>query len=154
MASPERNDMEREFDRLVEEADSKPSANMDDGNEFATTLWQQVRIVTHRANVSLFRNTDYITNKLALHIGSALFNGFSFWMIGDRVGDLQMRLFTIFNFIFVAPGVIAQLQPLFIERRDIFETRERKSKLYSWKAFITGLVVSEIPYLLICAFLY
>jgi ABC-type multidrug transport system permease subunit len=75
-------------------------------------------------------------------------------MIGDGVGDLQLKLFTIFNFIFVAPGVINQLQPLFIERRDIFETREKKSKMYSWVAFVTGLVVSEFPYLVICAVLY
>jgi ABC-type multidrug transport system permease subunit len=54
----------------------------------------------------------------------------------------------------VAPGVLAQLQPLFIHRRDIFETRESKSKMYSWVAFVTALVVSEIPYLVICAVLY
>jgi hypothetical protein len=29
-----------------------------------------------------------------------------------------------------APGVIAQLQPLFIARRDIFEAREKKAKMY------------------------
>lgn len=63
-------------------------------------------------------------------------------------------LFSLFNYIFVAPGVIAQLQPLFIERRDIYETREKKSKMYSWIAFVTGLVVAEIPYLILCAILY
>lgn len=50
--------------------------------------------------------------------------------------------------------MIAQLQPLFIARRDIFETREKKAKIYSWKAFVTGLIVSELPYLVLCAFLY
>lgn len=65
-----------------------------------------------------------------------------------------VRLFAIFNFIFVAPGVLAQLQPLFIERRDIFETREKKSKMYSWVAFVTALIVSELPYLVICAVQY
>ena len=61
---------------------------------------------------------------------------------------------TVFNFIFVAPGVIAQLQPLFLDRRDIYETREKKSKMYSWIAFVTGLIVSELPYLVICAVFY
>ncbi|XHG07752.1 hypothetical protein AWENTII_010887 [Aspergillus wentii] len=104
--------------------------------------------------LALYRNTDYINNKFALHIGSALFNGFSFWMIGDSVGSMQLRLFTIFNFIFVAPGALNQLQPLFIERRDIYDTREKKSRMYSWKAFVTALIVSEFPYLCICAVLY
>jgi ABC-type multidrug transport system permease subunit/ABC-type multidrug transport system ATPase subunit len=154
LASPEYVAVTNELDRMVEDAASKPALTVDDGHEFAMPLWEQIKIVTHRSNVSLFRNTEYINNKIMLHISSALFNGFSFWKIGTSIGDLQLRLFTVFNFIFVAPGVINQLQPLFIERRDIFETREKKSKMYSWVAFVTGLVVSELPYLCICAVLY
>jgi ABC-type multidrug transport system ATPase subunit len=177
--SPEHSSMTKELDQLVSGAASKPPGTKDDGREFATSIWEQIKIVTRRDNVSLYRNTDYAMNKFMLHIGSALFNGFSFWMIGNSVADLQLRLFTSFNFIckschpppnfdetlfygnstdssslVVAPGVIAQLQPLFLERRDIFETRERKSKMYHWSAFVTGLIVSEIPYLIICAVLY
>lgn len=154
LASPEYSAMTEELDRIISDAASKPPATVDDGHEFATGLWEQTKLVTQRNNISLWRNTDYINNKFALHIGSGLFNGFSFWMIGNSVGDLQLRLFTIFNFIFVAPGVMAQLQPLFIERRDIFEAREKKSKMYHWSAFATGLIVSEIPYLVICAVQY
>ncbi|KAG6039424.1 hypothetical protein E4U41_002666 [Claviceps citrina] len=86
-----------------------------------------------------------VNNKLALHVVSALFNGFPFWMVIDSVGDLRLKLFTIFNFIFVAPGVLAQPKPLFPHRQDIFESREKKAKMYSWIAFVTGLVVSEMP---------
>lgn len=154
LESPEHEWTVKELDRIVEEAASKPPNTQDDGHEFAMPLWEQIKIVTHRMNVALYRNTDYINNKFALHIGSALFNGFSFWKIGNSVGDLQLRLFTIFNFIFVAPGVINQLQPLFIDRRDIYDTREKKSRMYSWVAFVTGLVVSELPYLCVCAVLY
>ena len=152
--SPEYTAFMVELDNIIEEAAAKPPGTKDDGKEFATPLWEQVKLVTNRMNVALYRNTDYVNNKFALHVGSALFNGFSFWMIGDSVGDLQLKLFTIFNFIFVAPGVINQLQPLFIDRRDIYEIREKKSKMYSWIAFVTGLIVSEIPYLCICAVLY
>lgn len=154
LESPEHRDFVAEIDTIIADAAAKPLGTKDDGHEFATPLWEQIRLVTRRNNMSLYRNTDYVNNKFALHVGSALFNGFSFWMIGDTVTDLQLRLFTIFNFIFVAPGVIAQLQPLFIDRRDIYETREKKSKMYSWIAFVTGLIVSEIPYLCICAVLY
>jgi ABC-type multidrug transport system ATPase subunit len=154
LESPEYASTTKELDSIIAEAAAKPPGTSDDGFEFAMPLWAQIRLVTKRMNVSIYRNTDYINNKLALHIFSALFNGFSFWKIGDAVGDLQLRLFTIFNFIFVAPGVIAQLQPLFLERRDIYEAREKKSKMYSWVAFVTGLVVSELPYLCICAVFY
>lgn len=154
LASPENSAAVKELDEIISTAASKPPGTFDDGREFATTIWEQTKLVTTRMSTALFRNTDYINNKFALHIGSALFNGFSFWMIGDSVGSMQLRLFTIFNFIFVAPGVINQLQPLFLERRAIYEQREKKSKMYSWWAFVTALVVSEIPYLIICAVLY
>lgn len=154
LESPEYVAVTRELDNLIKDAASKPPGTVDDGHEFAMSLWDQIKLVTHRNNVSLFRNTDYINNKIMLHIASAIFNGFSYWKIGTSISDIQLRLFTIFNFIFVAPGVIAQLQPLFIERRDIFETREKKSKMYSWAAFVTGLIVSEFPYLCICGALY
>ncbi|KAF4342638.1 ATPase [Fusarium beomiforme] len=154
LSSPEHAAVEKELGHIVSEAASKPPATTDDGHEFATSLWEQTKLVTHRMNVSLYRNVNYVNNKFALHVILALFNGFTFWKIGSSVADLQLKLFTIFNFIFVAPGVIAQLQPLFIHRRDIFETREKKSKMYSWIAFVTGLIVSEVPYLIICAVLY
>lgn len=152
--SPEHSAVVNELDHMIQEAASKPPGTSDDGHEFAATSWTQTKLVTNRMNIALYRNTEYVMNKFALHIGSALFNGFTFWMIGDSVTDLQNVLFTVFNFIFVAPGVIAQLQPLFIERRDIFETREKKSKMYHWAPFVTGLIVSEIPYLIICAVFY
>ncbi|TQS32123.1 hypothetical protein Golomagni_07571, partial [Golovinomyces magnicellulatus] len=154
LSSPEYEKVTSELDSIVSDAASKPPGTVDDGHEFATPMWEQIKLVTQRMNVSLYRNADYVNNKMALHIFSALFNGFSFWMVGDSVSDLQLKLFTIFNFIFVAPGVLAQLQPLFIHRRDIFETRERKSKMYSWVAFVTGLIVSEVPYLIVCGVLY
>ncbi|KAI9792877.1 MAG: hypothetical protein M1833_000989 [Piccolia ochrophora] len=154
LESPEHQQVTTELDHLIEKAASVEPGTKSDGFEFAMPLWQQIKLVTKRMSVSLYRDTEYVNNKFLLHLGSAIFNGFTFWKIGNSVADLQLRLFTIFNFIFVAPGVINQLQPLFIDRRDIYEIREKKSKMYSWIAFVTGLIVSEIPYLCICAVLY
>lgn len=154
LESPEHGQLTKDLDIMVADMVASPFGTVDDGHEFAASMWTQVRLVTHRMNVSLFRNTEYVDNKFALHISLALLNGFSFWMIGDSLSDLQKNLFTVFNFIFVAPGVISQLQPLFIDRRDIYETREKKSKMYHWAPFVAGLILSEIPYLLICALLY
>jgi ABC-type multidrug transport system ATPase subunit len=154
LQSPEHDNLNRELDTINAEAAARPAAITDDGFEFAASLWTQTKLVTNRMNISLFRNTEYLDNKFAMHISLALLNGFTFWMIGDALTDLQQNLFTVFNFIFVAPGVISQLQPLFLDRRDIFEARERKSKMYHWAPFVTGLIVSEFPYLLVCALLY
>nr|ABR15505.1 ABC transporter [Plenodomus lingam]ABR15506.1 ABC transporter [Plenodomus lingam] len=154
LESPEAEKMHRDLDHIITEAAGKETGTTDDGHEFAIDLWSQTKLVTQRMNISLYRNIDYTNNKLALHIGIALFIGFTFWQIGDSVSEQSILLFALFNYVFVAPGVIAQLQPLFIERRDLYETREKKSKMYSWVAFVTGLIVSEIPYLILCAIAY
>lgn len=155
LASPECEAVAKELDRITADSAMRPPESIaDDGQEFATPLWEQIRLVTNRMKLSNFRNVEYINNKVMVHIITALFNGFSFWKIGDSVADLQLRVFTIFNFIFVAPGVINQLQPLFIQRRSVFETREKKSKMYSPVAFVTALIVCELPYLCICAVAY
>jgi ABC-type multidrug transport system permease subunit len=147
--------MNLELDQIIQEAAAKPpSEGTADDHEFAMPLWKQIKFVTQRMNISLYRNTEYVNNKIMLHIICALFNGFSFWKIGHSASELQLKLFAIFNFIFVAPGVLAQLQPFLIHRRDIFGAREKRAKMYSWIVFVTGLIVSEIPYLIFCAIVY
>ncbi|KAJ5385996.1 hypothetical protein N7509_008537 [Penicillium cosmopolitanum] len=131
-----------------------PTSTPEDAWEYAMPLSFQMKIVLRRMNLSIFRNTGYINNKILLHIGLGLFNGFTYWQIGNAVGDLQLKLFTIFVWMFVAQGVINQLQPVFIERRNIYDTREKKARIYSWKAFVTALIVSEMPYLIVCGVLY
>ncbi|KAF7184934.1 ABC multidrug transporter atrF [Pseudocercospora fuligena] len=153
LGSPEHTQMLQHLDEIALERSRyvTSTATIDQDYEFAMPLWDQIKIVTKRANKTLWRNTGYVNNKFQLHILVGLFTGFSYWQLGESVGELQLRMFALFNFIFVAPGVIAQLQPLFIEKRSIYDAREKKSKMYSWIAFVTGLIVSELPYLVICA---
>ncbi|KAK4545939.1 hypothetical protein LTR36_002503 [Oleoguttula mirabilis] len=127
---------------------------VEDTADFATPVRHQIMLVTRRQCLALWRNPDYIWNKIGLHVTQSLFAGFTFWMIGDGTFDLQLRLMSIFNFVFVAPACINQLQPLFIQNRSIFETREKKSKVYHWLAFITAQLLAEIPVLILCGTLY
>lgn len=154
LQSPESERATKELDCIINDAASKPPGTFDDGNEFAMPLWDQMKVVTNRMCVALFRNKDYINSKFILHILQGLFNGFTYWKLDNSVESMQQRLFTIWQFIFVAPGVINQLQPLFLERRNIYEAREKKAKIYSWVCFVTALIVSELPYLCFCAVLY
>ncbi|KAJ5344376.1 hypothetical protein MYU51_003039 [Penicillium brevicompactum] len=127
---------------------------VEDTSDFATSHWFQFKAVSKRLSIHIWRSPDYMWNKFFLHIFAGLFSGFTFWKIGDGTFSLQLRLFAIFNFIFVAPGCINQMQPFFLHSRDIFETREKKSKTYHWLAFIGAQIMTEIPYLIICATLY
>ncbi|KAI1124029.1 putative ABC multidrug transporter [Nemania abortiva] len=126
----------------------------EDEKDFAAPILSQISLVTRRQLLSLWRNPDYVWNKIGLHVTNGLFAGFTFWKIGNGSFDAQLRLMSVFNFLFVAPGCINQLQPLFISNRDIFETREKKSKTYSWIAFISAQLLSEILILIVCATIY
>ncbi|KAJ5365460.1 multidrug resistance protein CDR1 [Penicillium concentricum] len=117
---------------------------------FATPVLYQVLLVTRRQMVALWRNPDYVWNKIFLHITNGLFGGFTFWMLGSDKFDMQLHMMAIFNFVTVAPGCINQLQPLFIRNRHIFETREKNSKTYHWSAFVAAQILSEIPLLILC----
>jgi hypothetical protein len=138
----------------LQELDALNAAGMADPNyvedtaDFATSRWFQFKVVSKRLTIQIWRSPvrnlhyngrlnrplinitnsqkDYMWNKMILHIFAALFSGFTFWKIGDGTFSLQLRLFAIFNFIFVAPGCINQMQPFFLHNRDIFETREKK----------------------------
>lgn len=131
-----------------------PDAHPEKLHSFATPVSYQILLVTKRQLLCLWRNPDYIWNKIGLHISNSLFGGFTFWMIGNGSFELQLHLMAVFNFVFVAPGCINQMQPLFIANRDLFETREKKSKTYHWLAFITAQLLSEIPALILCGTLY
>ena len=113
LESPEHEKMLAELDGMVAEVAASPPRTADDGFEFAVPLWEQMTIVSHRMQIALWRNTEYINNKFSLHIAIGLFAGFSFWMVGDSVAEMQLRLFAVFQFIFVAPGVIGTFSSLF-----------------------------------------
>ncbi|KAF9888262.1 hypothetical protein FE257_008831 [Aspergillus nanangensis] len=142
-----------ELDSLNETSKANTSEDVDQA-DFATTKWFQYCMVLERLMTQLWRSPDYMWNKIILHIFAALFSGFTFWKMGNGTFALQLHLFCIFNFVFVAPGCINQMQPFFLHNRDIFETREKKSKTYHWLAFIGAQITSEIPYLIVCATLY
>ena len=151
--SPERARAMLEIDELNADTGGNvdnTNISLDNEASFGTPLWYQTKLVTRRQMIALWRNPDYIWNKIGLHITNGLFGGFTFWMLGNGTFDLQLHLMAMLNFIFVAPGCINQMQPLFIQNRDIFETREKKSKTYHWAAFVAGQVVSEIPALIVC----
>jgi ATP-binding cassette subfamily G (WHITE) protein 2 (SNQ2) len=75
LQSPENAVFMKQLNDIEQDAQSKPVAYQDDGQEFATPLWEQCKIVLGRNSMSLYRDTDYVNNKLILHIFSALFNG-------------------------------------------------------------------------------
>jgi ATP-binding cassette subfamily G (WHITE) protein 2 (SNQ2) len=89
-----------------------------------------------------------------LHIMTGLFNCFTFFQIGFSSTDYQNRLFSIFMTLTISPPLIQQLQPVFLNSRNVFESRENNSKIYSWFAWCTAAIVVEIPYGVVAGGIY
>lgn len=154
LESEQYKQVSREVDELVEECAAKPPSFEEDGKEYAASSLTQYKLVIARTNLAMWRSTDYIGSKLGLHVGSALLNSLSFLQLDNSSISLQNRLFSVFQAMFIAPGVFAQVQPRFIRARMIFEAREKSSKMYNWKAFVVAQVIAELPWMVLAGTLF
>ncbi|KAH8179132.1 ABC-2 type transporter domain-containing protein [Sarocladium implicatum] len=136
-------------DMIARRRDIEPSKSLKDDREYATTLGTQTTQVVKRSFVAYWRTPNYIVGKFMLHILTGLFNCFTFWRLGYSTVDYQNRLFSIFMTLTICPPLIQQLQPVFLNSRNVFESRENKAKIYSWVAWTTGAVIVEIPYAIV-----
>jgi ATP-binding cassette subfamily G (WHITE) protein 2 (SNQ2) len=125
-----------------------------DDREYAMPIGTQVYTVVKRSFTAYWRTPDYMTGKFLLHIITGLFNSFTFYHVGQSSVDMQSRLFSIFMTLTISPPLIQQLQPKFLETRQIFASRERKSKIYSWAAFVAGATIAEVPYSILAGTIY
>ncbi|KAH3949707.1 hypothetical protein HBI56_022370 [Parastagonospora nodorum] len=125
-----------------------------DDREYAMPYPQQWLAVVKRSFVAIWRDPEYVQGVMMLHIFTGLFNGFTFWNLGQSSVDMQSRLFSIFMTLTISPPLIQQLQPRFLNVRAIYQSREGSAKIYSWTAMVWGTILSEIPYRLISGTVY
>lgn len=155
VSSPEHEEESAEIQSMIEgRRTAARNANTDDDREFAMPLSTQVVAVVKRSFLSYWRTPEYVTGKFMLHIITGLFNSFTFYHVGNSQIDMQSRLFSVFMTLTISPPLIQQLQPQYLNFRNIFKNREANSKIYSWVAFTTGAVLVEIPYSLIAGTIY
>lgn len=154
--SSEHNERTREIQQMIENRRKQATtdAQTRDDREYAMPLGTQVLAVVKRAFVSYWRNPDYIVGKFVLHIFTGLFNTFTFYKLGNSVIDMQSRLFSVFVTLTISPPLIQQLQPQFLKFRDLYKSREANSKIYSWVAFCTAAVLTELPYGIVAGTIY
>lgn len=145
----------KEIQQMIENRSHvEPSKNLKDDREYAMPLTTQTITVTRRAFIAYWRTPSYIIGKMILHIITGLFNCFTFYHLGYSSVDFQSRLFSIFLTLTISPPLIQQLQPVFLNSRNIFQSRENKAKIYSWFAFTFAAVVVEIPYAIVAGGIY
>ncbi|CAI5757455.1 unnamed protein product [Candida verbasci] len=132
--------METELSKLPRDED--PDTQL----KYAAPIWKQYLLVSWRTIVQNWRSPGYIYSKLFLVVSSSLFNGFSFFKANKSMQGLQNQMYSIFMSFIPFQTIIDQMLPYFVKQRDVYEVREAPSRTFSWFAFITGQITSEIPY--------
>ncbi|KNG49730.1 abc drug exporter [Stemphylium lycopersici] len=153
--SQENENLGKEIQEIISKRrDASKNDEARDDREFAMPYPQQWFTVVKRNFVAIWRDPPYVQGMVMLHIITGLFNGFTFWNLGQSQIDMQSRLFSVFMTLTIAPPLIQQLQPRFINIRSIYNAREGSAKIYSWTAMVWGTILSELPYRIISGTIY
>ncbi|RSM01819.1 hypothetical protein CDV31_011168 [Fusarium ambrosium] len=144
-SSPEYQKVQEELGRLASSATSaQPREDASVYKEFAASAMEQHTQVTKRVFQQYWRSPMYIYSKLLLALGSSLFIGLSFLNGDNTQRGLLNQMFGVFIFLSVFPQLVNQIMPVFAAQRTMYEARERPSKAYSWKAFMSANIVVEL----------
>jgi hypothetical protein len=66
----------------------------------ATSFWYQLKTVTKRTSVALWRSPDYVFTRIFVHFFISLFVSLPFLNLGRSTSDLQYRVFSMYVFVF------------------------------------------------------
>lgn len=126
----------------------------DDETEFAAPVWTQTTMLTRRLFTQYWRDPSYLYGKLFVAVIIGIFNGFTFYQLGNTVQDMQNRMFSVFLIITIPPTVVNTVVPKFFQNMALWQAREHPSRIYGWFAFTTAQVVAEIPIAIVCSVIY
>lgn len=139
--------MERDLPNITstDTAEEAKEANA----EFAAGMLTQYLQVTKRMLQCTYRNPIYIWSKLALGIFASLLLGFIMFKADLSIRGMENQMICALIFTTVLPAMVQQLIPQLHHHRDLFEVRERPSKMYSWFPWVMAQITSELPWQLL-----
>ena len=152
--SQENADLVKEIAHINETRSKLPAKDIHTEYEFASTTWTQCKTLTRRMFLQQWRNPSYLYGKIFVAVIIGIFNGFTFWNLGNTATDMQNRLFTLFLILLIPPTVVNTVVPKFFTNMALWEYRENPSRIYNWVAFCTASVVTEIPISIVTATIY
>ncbi|KAG4442743.1 hypothetical protein IFR05_001760 [Cadophora sp. M221] len=123
-------------------------------HEFASPVTSQTIELTKRLFTQYWRDPPYLYGKLFTSVIIGIFNGFTFWKLGNSIVDMQNRMFTSFLIIIIPPTIVNAVVPKFYQNMGLWQAREHPSRIYGWVAFCTANVVAEIPIAILGAAIY
>ncbi|CAK5280362.1 unnamed protein product, partial [Mycena citricolor] len=151
--SPQCAQLRDTIDAIKSRGLAQPVLDKSHESVYATPFMYQMRIVTIRNMLALWRRPDYMFTRLFVCSFISLFVSLSFLQLGTSVRELQFRVFAIFWVGILPALVMAQIEPLFIMNRRIF-IREASSRIYSPYVFSISQTISELPGAMFSAIVY
>ncbi|KAI8961493.1 ABC-2 type transporter-domain-containing protein [Daldinia sp. FL1419] len=122
--------------------------------EFAASAWTQTIELTKRMFRQYWRKSSYIYGRLFVAVLIGIFNGFTFWKLGNSVQDMQNRMFTTFLIIILPATIVNAVVPRFDKNLGLWQAREYPSRIYGWVAFSTANIIAEIPAAIVSGIIY
>ncbi|KAI0922386.1 hypothetical protein AcV7_005930 [Taiwanofungus camphoratus] len=144
--SKEAYDLLQELESINSTGRTHPPIKVAQLHEFATSWRYQLVALLQRDFRSLWRDPIYLVAKMMINICCALVIGFTYFKTKSTVQGTRNQLFSIYISMFLAAPVVESLQVPFLAIRDIYEIRERHSRIYSWTAMLTSQFLAEIPW--------
>lgn len=81
--------------------------------EYAAPVLEQTFELTKRTFRQYWRDPSYIYGKLYVSVIIGIFNGFTFWKLGNSTQDMQNRMFTLFTILTIPPTIVNGVVPKF-----------------------------------------
>ncbi|KAI9762308.1 MAG: hypothetical protein M4579_000456 [Chaenotheca gracillima] len=152
--SDENKLLKSDIERLKSERSKIPAQEKSTQHEFASPVWLQTTMLTKRLALQFWRDPSYLYGKLFVAVIVGIFNGFTFYKLGNSIQDMQNRMFTSFLILLIPPTVVNAVVPKFYINRALWEARELPSRIYGWFAFCTASIVCEIPPAIVTSVVY
>ena len=132
-----------EDDRANPIATSHLDASQHD--EYVTSFRTQFKEVLIRTFKHYWRMPIYIYSKMIMCILYGLCIGFSYRSSTTIQGTMS-QMWAIFMLLLLVLSLHEQMMPLFIPQRDLYEVRERPSKIYRWQTYVFANIIVEITW--------
>ncbi|RXW18211.1 hypothetical protein EST38_g7644 [Candolleomyces aberdarensis] len=144
--SQECQEATEELKTIHDEGRKQPPVSATLKSTYANPWIYQARIVVKRSFLTYWRDPTYLMSKLTLNIFGGLFIGFTFFKSEDTIQGSQNKLFAVFMATILSAPLGGQLHVPYIKMRNIYEIRERASRMYHWSALVTAQILVEIPW--------
>ncbi|KAJ3537090.1 hypothetical protein NMY22_g5742 [Coprinellus aureogranulatus] len=143
--------LQQEIDSIHARGRSMQRVTTETRAECSVSWLFQVKELFLRQNLAYWRNPSYLIGKLMLSIAAGLLIGFSYFKMDNSQQGMQNKMFSIYMVLVPSVTLASQLMVPFINLRNVYEIRERPSRMYSWTAFLTTQMLVEIPWNILSA---